>query len=101
MADQSAFKRGQIAGARMAGSSVTKTAELFGVVRSTPHWSKTGRKRKISDRDRQTLRRIVRDDQRNTDRKITAELNDHLENLVSSEIVRRLLYKVFHSSMFD
>ena len=35
MADQSDFKRDQIVGARMAGARVTKTAELFGVGRST------------------------------------------------------------------
>ena len=35
MADLSDFKRRQIAGARMAGARVTKTAELFGVARST------------------------------------------------------------------
>ena len=34
MADQSDF-RGQIVGAHMAGASVTKTAEWFGVVKST------------------------------------------------------------------
>ena len=35
MADLSVFKRGQIVGARMAGASITKTAELFSVARST------------------------------------------------------------------
>ena len=35
MADLSDVKRGQIVGVRMAGSSVTKTAELFGVARSS------------------------------------------------------------------
>ena len=35
MADLSNFKRGQIVGALMAGSSVTKIAECFGVAMST------------------------------------------------------------------
>ena len=35
MTDLSDFKRDQIVGARTKGSSVTKTFELFGVVRST------------------------------------------------------------------
>ena len=35
MADLSDFKRGQIVGVRIAGTSVTKTVELFDVARST------------------------------------------------------------------
>ena len=35
MADLSDFKRGQFVGAHMAGASVTKMAELFGVAKST------------------------------------------------------------------
>ena len=81
----------------MAGASVTKTTELFGVVRSTvtkimtafekagksPHWSKT--KRKLSDKNSRTLTQIVWKDHKNT---VTAELNDHLENPVSSQKLR-------------
>ena len=78
----------------MAGASVTKTAELLGMTRSpvtktitafekegkkTPLW----RKRKLSDRDRRARTRILRKDHKNTAPKITAELNDHLENPIS------------------
>ena len=89
-----------------------KTAELFGLARSTVSkvmtaFEKEGktsslkqntrRKRKLSDRDRRTLTWIVRKDHKNTAPKIIAELNDHPENPVSSEIVRREMHKVeFH-----
>ena len=66
MANLSEFKRGQIVGARMAGARVTKTAELFCVVRSnvlkvTTAFEKEGKnsslkqnpgkKQTLSDRD--------------------------------------------------
>ena len=88
----------------MAGVSVTKSAELFGVARSNV-WKvmivfekegktsslkqNSGRKRKLSDRNRRTLRRIVRKNHKNTAMKITAELFDHLEKPVCSKTVRR------------
>ena len=54
----------------------------------------------MSDRDCQTLLRIVRKDHQNTAPKVTAELNDHLENPVSSKTVRRELHRVrFHGSV--
>ena len=69
----------------MAGTSATKTVELFGVASSTVSKVMTafekeektsslkqnsGRKRKLSDRDHRTLMRIVRKDHKNTALKI-------------------------------
>ena len=113
MADLSDFKWGQIVGARMAGARITKTDKLFDVARSTiskvmTAFEKEGKtsslkqnlgekKRKLSDRDRRTLRRIVMKDHKTTAPKITAGLNDHLENAVSSKKLRKGLHKAgFH-----
>ena len=109
MADLSDLKRGQIVGARMSDVSVTKPAELFSVAMSTvlkvmsafekerktfSQKKNSGRKWKLSDKDCQTLTQIVR---KNTTPKITAELNDHLENPVCSKMVRKQLQKAgFH-----
>ena len=93
MTDLLYFKRDQIVGARIAGASVTKTAELFSVAKRTilkvmtafqkegktsSEKQNSGRKRKLSDRDRRT--QIVRKDHKNIALKITAKLNDYLEN---------------------
>ena len=53
----------------------------------------SGRKGKLSNRDRRTLTRIVWKDHKNIASKIIEELNDHLENSFSSKTVRRELNK--------
>ena len=108
MADLLDFKRGKIVRSRMAGASVTKTAALFGAARSTlskvmttfkkdgktsPQKKNSERKRKLSNRDRQTLTRIVSKDYKNTCPNITAEINDRLLNTVSSKTVRSEMHK--------
>ena len=100
MADLSDFKRRQVVGARMADARV-KNAELFDVTRNTlpkvttafekdgktsSMKQNSGRKRKLSNKDRRTLTRIVKKDLKNTAQKITAELNDHLKNKFSQKL---------------
>ena len=112
MAELSNFKRDHIVGAYMAGASVTKTAELFGVARSTISKimtafkkegktsslnQNTGGKRKLSERDRRTLTLTFGKEPSNTALKITAELNNHLEKPVFSKTAGRELHKTgFH-----
>ncbi|KAF2368727.1 Homeobox domain-like, partial [Trinorchestia longiramus] len=103
MADLSDFQRGHIVGARMVGASVTETARMLGVSRGTVSKVMTAferegktssakhrsdRKSKLSERDRRTLNRIVREDRKTTAPKLTAELNEHLQNPVSTKTVR-------------
>ena len=95
----------------MAGTNITK---LFGAARSTvlkvmtafEKEGKTsslkqnsGRKRKLSDRDRRSLTQIVRKNHKNTAPKITADPNDLHENPVSSKTVRRRITQSFKMIM--
>jgi transposase len=100
-------ERGQIVGKRLAGASVTNTATLLGVSRATiskvmsaytNHGTTTakrnsGRKSALAGRDRRTLRKIVLKNHRTAAAQVTAELNIHLEDPVSTKTVRRELRK--------
>ena len=49
----------------------------------------SGRKRKLSERDRRALNRIGREDRKTTATRITAELREHLQNPRSTKTVCR------------
>jgi transposase len=98
MEDLPEFERGQIVGARLAGTSVTKATTLTGVSRATVSevmsactiYGKTtsakrncGRKSTLTERYRRTLRRIVSKNHRTTAAHARAELNIHLKHTVS------------------
>jgi transposase len=108
MGDLCDFERGQNAVARLAGAYMTKTATLLGV--SIPTVSKvmsaytyhekttsakrnSGRKSTLTGIDRHAMRRIVSKNHRTTAAQVTAEVNIHLEDSISTKTVRRELHK--------
>ncbi|MBJ5636527.1 hypothetical protein JGG87_25165 [Salmonella enterica subsp. enterica serovar Typhimurium] len=72
-------------------SKVMTAYNVHGTTSSARHNS--GRKTKLTARDRRTLKRIVTARRKTTARKGTAELNAHLQNPVSTHTVRMELHK--------
>jgi transposase len=102
MGDLYDFEKGHIVGARLAGGPMTKTATLLGASRATVSEvmsaytnhgmtesakRNSGRKSTLTERSR-TSKSIVSKNHRHTAAGVTAELNIHLEGLISTKTVR-------------
>ncbi|GFW62472.1 transposable element Tcb1 transposase [Trichonephila clavipes] len=107
MTDLSEFEKGMIVGMRCAGCSVTETAIYLGRARSTVSAIMTaykkcrnvtsgkhssGQKRKLTDRDKRVLTRIVARKRKQSLSQITSEVNSHLRNPISARAVQRELH---------
>jgi transposase len=94
MGDLSDFEKGEIAGARLAGAFLTKTATLLGVSRMTVskvmlaytnHGKKASAKRNSGRKSTLTERRIASQNRRSAAAQVIAELTIHLEDSVSTK----------------
>jgi transposase len=99
--DLSDFEIEQMVGVRLAGVSLIKTATLLGGQRArvskvmsvykndgktTSAKRNSGRNSTLTERDRHTLRRIAPKNHTTTIAQVTAELNVHLSDHVSTKI---------------
>ncbi len=109
--DLSDFERGMVVGARRAGLSISKTADLLGFSRTTRvyrEWSKKekisseqqlcGRKCFVDVRDQRRMGRLVRDDRKATVTQIINRYNQGMQNSISEHTTHRTLKQMGYSS---
>ncbi len=111
--DLSDFERGMVVGARRAGLSISKTADLMGFSHKTisrvyREWSEKekisserqlwGRKYLVDVRDQGRMGRLVRDDRNTTVTQITTRYNQGMQNTISERTTHRTLKQTGYSS---
>ncbi len=111
--DLSDFERGKVVGARRAGLSISKTADLLEFSHTTisrvyREWSEKmkisseqqlcGRKCLVDARDQRRMGRLVRDYRKATVTQITTRYNQDMQNTISEHTTRRTLKQMGYSS---
>ncbi len=112
--DLSDFEHGMVVGARRAGLSISKTADLLGFSCSTiswvyrewsekekisSEWQLCGQKCLVEVRGQRRMGRLVRDDRKATVTQITTRYNQGMQNTISEQhTTRRTLKQMGYSS---